>query len=106
VKVLLGQQKGRRTIWSIRRSPGSGLSSYQFVENIGTQLIKLNRGKAQKLVAGFIGLLLVIWVAGVEKSAQSNIVLAEDGLVEIAADAVTTTFAASIELGAVTRPSN
>jgi hypothetical protein len=48
----------------------------------------------------------VIWVAGIEKSAQSNIVLAEDGLVEIAADAVTTTFAASIELGAVTRPSN
>jgi hypothetical protein len=43
----------------------------------------------------------VIGIAGVEEGAKSNIVLTENGLVEVAADTVTA-FTASVELSTVT----
>jgi hypothetical protein len=46
-------------------------------------------------------LLLVIGIASVEECAQGDIVLAEDGLIKVAADTVAA-FAASIELSTVT----
>jgi hypothetical protein len=102
VEVLLGQQKLRNGIWSVRGCSGGGLSSYQLVENIGTKFVKLNRAKAQELVASLVGLLFVIGIAGVKKSAQSYVVLAEDGLVKVTADTVTTAFATGVELRTVT----
>lgn len=85
VKGLLGEQKGRRAVGSILGDASSGLPAHQLVKDVGTQLVELNRGESQELIARLVGLLLGGRVARVEKDAEGKVVLVEDGLVEFAA---------------------
>lgn len=75
----------------------------QFVKDIGTELVKLDGRETDELVAGLIGLLLVIGVANGEKCAEGNVMFAENGLVEIGAYTVAATLAASVHVGSATR---
>lgn len=101
MEVLLGEQKGGRAAGSVRGGSGGGLPPDQLVEYVGTELVELDGGETQQLVPRLVGLLLVIGVTGVEEGAQGNVVLIEDGLVEVAADTVAAAVAASIHVGAI-----
>lgn len=85
VESLFGEEKGGRAVGSILRDASRGLPAHQLVKDIGTQLEELNEGESQELIARLVRLLLRGRVARVEEDAEGEVVLVEDGLVELAA---------------------
>jgi hypothetical protein len=81
VKAVFGEEIGRRALIRIcvGRSSGYGHTPIQLIEDIGTELEKLDAGQALQLVAGSIrrGIRFAISRRVGEKSLQRHIMLAQ-----------------------------
>lgn len=80
---LLGEQKAWGSVRSVWRDPGGGLAADQLVVDIGAELVELNRGESQQLVARLVRLFGSLGIASIQEGPQGNVMLIEYGIVEL-----------------------